>query len=98
MKVILIYETKNAIKIENCVIAQIKELRYKKRKDFYEMDLKLLKNINKDCDELTLKYKNRINKDIKNTNQISCKEINKLETEFFYFFLYIFKLDVYLTT
>ena len=46
MKVILIYETKNAIKIEKCVIAQIKELRYKKRKDFI-----------KDCDELTLKYK-----------------------------------------
>jgi phage anti-repressor protein len=72
MKVILIYETKNAIKIEKCVIAQIKELRYKKRKDFYEMDLKLLKNIIKDCDELTLKYKKNIkntNQNIKNTNQ-----------------------------
>ena len=72
MKVMLIYETKNATKIEKCVIAQIKELRYKKRKDFYEMDLKLLKNIIKDCDELTLKYKKNIkntNQNIKNTNQ-----------------------------
>jgi hypothetical protein len=42
------------------------------------MDLKLLKNIIKDCNKLTLKYKKRINKDIKNTNQIGGKEINKL--------------------
>ncbi len=52
------------------------------------MDLKLLKNIIKDCNKLTLKYKKRINKDIKNTNQIGGKEINKLEAEFFIFFIY----------
>ena len=78
MKVLLIYKIKNAMKIEKCVIAQIKELRYKKRKDFYEMDLKLLKSIIKDCDELTLKYKKRINKNIINTNQIGGEENDKL--------------------
>jgi phage anti-repressor protein len=61
MIVKFIYETKYAIKIENCVLAQIKELRYKKRKDFYQIDLKLLKTLIKDCSELTLKYKRRIN-------------------------------------
>ena len=58
----LIYETKNAKRIEDCVISQIKDLRYKKRKDFYEIDIKLLKKITKDCIELTLKYKNPVNK------------------------------------
>ena len=69
MKVILIYETKNAKKIETCVLAQIKELRYKKRKDFYEMNLKLLKNIIKDCADLTLKYKKSIHNNVKKNNQ-----------------------------
>ena len=31
-----IYETKNAKKVETCVLGQIKELRYRKRKDFYD--------------------------------------------------------------
>ena len=65
----LIYETKNATKIEKCVIAQIKEVRYKKRKDFYQINLKLLKQIIKDCDDLTLKYKKNINKNIKINDQ-----------------------------
>ena len=69
MEVILIYETKDARKIESCVISQIKELRYKKKKDFYEMDIKLLKKITKDCIELTLKYKRRINKNKKNNDE-----------------------------
>ena len=69
MKIMLIYETKNAKKIETCVMSQIKELRYKKRKDFYEMNLKLLKNIIKDCADLTLKYKKKINNNIKKNNQ-----------------------------
>ena len=64
-----IYETKYALRIERCVLAQIKELRYKKRKDFYQIDLKLLKTIIKDCSELTLKYKRRINNNIKKNNE-----------------------------
>lgn len=83
MKVILIYETKDAKKIESCVLAQIKELRYKKRKDFYEMDLKLLKKITTDCIDLTLKYKKGIFNNIKKNDQEG-GVINKL-------YLYIHK-------
>jgi phage anti-repressor protein len=61
MKVVKIYETKNIEKVESCVIGQIKELRYKKRKDFYQIDLKLLTKLIKDCKNLTLKYKNTVN-------------------------------------
>ena len=38
-------ETKDSKKVQDCVIAQIKPLRYKKRKDFYEIDINVLKNI-----------------------------------------------------
>ena len=45
MKIVKIYETKDAGKVEKCVINQIKELRYKKRKDFYQINLNLLTKI-----------------------------------------------------
>jgi phage anti-repressor protein len=78
MKILKIYETKNPKKIETCVLGQIKELRYKKRKDFYEIDLKLLKNITKDCAELTLKYKKGIYKNVtKNNKQNGGSEIEE---------------------
>ena len=64
MRVAMIYETDDAKKIEGCVIAQVKELRYKKRKDFYQIDLKMLKAIVKDCKDLTLRYKRRIQKSV----------------------------------
>ena len=54
-------ETKNIKAIEDCVLAQIKTYRYKKRKDFYEIDKNILKNLIKDCVGFTLKYKKKLN-------------------------------------
>jgi phage anti-repressor protein len=65
MEVMYIYETKDSKKIQDCVIAQIKPLRYKKRKDFYEIDINVLKKIINDCIELTLKYKKSLTKNNK---------------------------------
>ena len=62
MEVLFIFETKDITKIESCVISQIKEYRYKKRKDFYEIDINLLKNIINSCNQLTLKFKKNIDK------------------------------------
>ena len=62
MKVLFIFETKDITEIESCVIAQIKQYRYKKRKDFYEIDINLLKYIINSCNQLTLKFKNKIDK------------------------------------
>lgn len=62
MEVIYTFETKNSKKIENCVINLIKEYRYKKRKDFYEINIDILKKIISDCNEMILKYKKNINK------------------------------------
>jgi uncharacterized membrane protein len=77
MKVVYIYETKNAKNIEDCVIAQIKKLRYKKRKDFYEIKSNLLKDIICDCNDLTLKFKRRIDNNLKH-NQIGGTEPENL--------------------
>jgi phage anti-repressor protein len=66
MEVMYIFETKNSKKIQDCVIAQIKPLRYKKRKDFYEIDINVLKNIIKECNELTKKYKKILTNKIQN--------------------------------
>ena len=55
-------ETKDSKKIQDCVIAQIKPLRYKKRKDFYEIDINLLKYLINSCNQLTLKFKKNIDK------------------------------------
>ena len=65
MEVMYIYETKDSKKIQDCVIAQIKPLRYKKRKDFYEIDINVLKKIINDCTELTHKYKKSLTKNNK---------------------------------
>jgi len=78
MVVVKIYETKNIEKIESCVIGQIKELRYKKRKDFYQIDLKSLTKVVRDCKDLTLKHKKKIDENYeKNMSKISSKKITK---------------------
>jgi len=65
MEVMYIYETKDSKKIQDCVIVQIKQHRYKKRKDFYEIDINILKNIINDCSELTQKYKKSLSRNHK---------------------------------
>jgi phage anti-repressor protein len=62
MEVVYIFETKNSKNIQDCVIAQIKQHRYKKRKDFYEININLLKNIIKDCTDMTKKYSKSLTK------------------------------------
>jgi superfamily II DNA or RNA helicase/phage anti-repressor protein len=62
MEVVLIYETKCATEVEDCVIAQIKKYRYKKRKDFYEVNVDIIKEIINSCDNMALKYKRKIEK------------------------------------
>jgi phage anti-repressor protein len=62
MEVVMVYETKFAPEVEDCVIAQIKKYRYKKRKDFYEVNVDIIKEIISTCDKMTLKYKKKIEK------------------------------------
>ena len=77
MKIIKIYETKNIESVEKCVISQIKPLRYKKRKDFYQIDLKILIKIIKDCKNLTLKHKASISNNLKKNSKKTSKSNSK---------------------
>ena len=83
MKVVYIYETKNLKAIEDCVLAQTKTHRYKKRKDFYMIDKNILKSLIKDCSELTLKYKKKLDNK-KNKEQ---EGGDNIETENLYLYI-----------
>jgi len=76
MEVLYIFETKDSKQIQDCVIVQIKTLRYKKRKDFYEINLNLLKKIINECASFTLKYKKSIDKNINKITQSMGGNIN----------------------
>jgi len=62
MEVLFIFETKNTQQIEDCVISQIKQFRYKKRKDFYQININIIKQLISSCNQLTLKFKKRLSK------------------------------------
>ena len=70
MQVLFIFETKNTQQIEDCVISQIKQSRYKKRKDFFQIDINIIKQLINSCDQLTLKFKHKINKSNNTNNKL----------------------------
>jgi hypothetical protein len=57
VKVILIYETDNIDGVERCLKAVLKGHAYRKRKEFYQLNIDLLKELLTDCDKITLKAK-----------------------------------------
>ena len=54
-----IYETNNIDQVEKCLINILKDKQYRKRKEFYQIDLNLLKVLINDCETLVLKAKNK---------------------------------------
>jgi hypothetical protein len=64
MEIIFIYETKNIEEVENCLKAILKSTQYRKRKEFYQIDENILKELIDGCDKMTLKVK-KTNKKIK---------------------------------
>ena len=64
MEIVFIYETKNIEEVENCLKAILKSKQYRKRKEFYQIDENILKDLIKTCDNMTLKVK-KTNKKIK---------------------------------
>lgn len=76
MQVLFIFETKNTQQIEDCVISQIKQFRYKKRKDFYQININIIKQLINSCNQLTLKFKHKINKSNISNNIINIDNTN----------------------
>lgn len=58
VKVKLVFETENIDAVEACLKGLLKSYQYKKRKEFYQVDLDLLKELMQGCENLALKAKN----------------------------------------
>lgn len=57
--IIFIFETNDIDGVEKCLKLALKTKQYRKRKEFYEVDLNLLKDLMKDCENLLLKGKKK---------------------------------------
>lgn len=64
VKVKHVYETNNIDAVEGCLKSMLKQYQYKKRKEFYQVDLDVIKQLLKGCDNLTLIRKSRIKKEV----------------------------------
>lgn len=63
LEVIYEYETENLELVEDCIKAQMKHAQYRKYKEVYQIDLKIIKKIIKQCDlniNLVKKYTEQI--------------------------------------
>jgi hypothetical protein len=54
-----VYETNNIESVESCLKDLLKDKKYRKRREFYEIDIDVLKQLVKNCDCLTLAVKNK---------------------------------------
>ncbi len=64
VKVKHVYETNNIDAVEGCLKVMLKQYQYKKRKEFYQVDLDVIKQLLNGCDNLTLIRKSRNNKEV----------------------------------
>lgn len=55
VEVVFIYETDDIDGVEKCLKLALKNKQYRKRKEFYQVDLELIKQLTVDCDNLLLK-------------------------------------------
>lgn len=64
VKVKLVFESDNIDAVEGCLKALLKQYQYRKRKEFYQVDLDVIKKLLKGCENLTLIRKNPSKKKI----------------------------------
>lgn len=70
VEVIFIFETNDIDDVENCLKLALKSKQYRKRKEFYQVDLNLIKELLNDCEKLLLKGKYKPDKNFKGGNII----------------------------
>jgi phage anti-repressor protein len=66
VEIVHVYETNNIDAVEICLKGVLMSTQYRKRKEFYEIDLDVLKKLIKTCDNMTLAAK-KSNKKIRQT-------------------------------
>jgi hypothetical protein len=62
MEIEYIFETTDIDSVEKCIHLALKERQYRRRKEFFEADIDLIKELLDDCDNLILKGKYKIKK------------------------------------
>jgi hypothetical protein len=55
----LVFETDNIDEVENCLRGVMKSKQYRKRKDFYQIDIDILKKLIEGCESMTLMAKGK---------------------------------------
>ena len=71
LDIVYVYETEMIVKVENCLKLLLKDKGYRKRKEFYEIDINILKSLIKTCDCLSL----TVRKNPKILKDTQCKYI-----------------------
>jgi len=71
LDIVYVYETEMIDKVENCLKSLLKDMGYRKRKEFYEIDINILKQLIKTCDCMSL----TIRKNPKLLKDSECKYI-----------------------
>ncbi len=65
-----VYKTSDVKGVERCLKAVLKEKQYRKRKEFYQIDLEILKNVISNCgDTLSLVKKTKLSKSVGGGNE-----------------------------
>ena len=59
LEIMYVYETENIEGVESCLKNLLKDKAYRKRKEFYEIDINLLKSLIKNCDCMHLAVRNK---------------------------------------
>lgn len=55
--IVYIYESDHIDEVEQCLKAVLKSKQYKKRKEFYQIDIDILKELINNCDKMTVKVR-----------------------------------------
>ena len=71
LEIAYVYETDKINQVESCLKNLLKDKAYRKKREFYEIDIDILKSLIKNCECMTLSINNKI-KDIKSED---CKYI-----------------------
>ena len=65
VQILYVYETKYIDEIEACLKAALKSKQYRKRKEFYQIDIDIIKEVIKSCNKIILKVRNKPDKKFK---------------------------------
>lgn len=82
IEIIMLYETDNIKQVEKCVKNALLTKQYRKRKEIYQVDVDIIKEVIESCDNII----NKVNKTKKSKKLITILD-NKIQQKFFMLFI-----------